>query len=206
MSRMNHPRLVAVLLAVTLLGGCARQFATSYSAAIPAATSAGWSLADVRVAVPEGLTVSESRTIYPQADIVWREGPGTDRRAEVAALIDAAATAALAPLSGPRPVVLDITVERFHAMTFEAERVLSDAGVHDIRFTARVSDAATGEVLAGPEPLQAALPAHSGSRMVAERASGQSQGTQISAHLQRVFAGWFGIGPDPRGTFRRLGG
>ena len=55
--------------------------------------------------------------------------------------------------------MLDITVSRFHALTFEAERRFSNAGVHNIDFTIQVVDAATGQVLAGPEAIEAALPA-----------------------------------------------
>ncbi|MCX7890184.1 MAG: hypothetical protein N2422_10750 [Rhodobacteraceae bacterium] len=199
-------RLVAAALALALLGGCTGRFATSYSSAVPAGTSAGWSLADVRVDVPETLTVSEAKVIFPQADIVWREDEGTDRRAQVAAIIDASARRALAPLAGERPVVLDVTVERFHAMTFEAEHMLNDAGVHDILFTARVSDAATGATLFGPQRIEASLPAMAGTDMVQARQRGSSQKAQISAHLEKVFAGWLGLGPDPRMSFVRIGG
>jgi hypothetical protein len=41
--------------------------------------------------------------------------------------------------------------------------------------------------------------------MTAARLRGESQRSHITAHLEAVFAGWLGIGPDPRGSFQRLG-
>jgi hypothetical protein len=109
-------------------------------------------------------------------------------------------------LRGPRPVRLDLTVTRFHALTLEAERRLSNAGVHNIDLVAQVTDARSGAVLAGPEVIEAALPAHSGRAMAAARAQGQTQKSMISAHLAQTIAAWLGTGPDVRGTFTRSGG
>ena len=194
----------AALLAVA---GCQTSFATSYAAPVGADVSRGWRVADVRVSVPDTLRVSEAKTILPAADIVWREDPPGDRRAQVGRIVGDAARAAAAPLRGGRPVVLDITLRRFHALTFEAEtRLRGGIGVHDIRFAATVRDARTGEVLAGPEEINADLPAFSGVQMVELRLQGQTQKSQISAHLRKVFAGWLGIGPDVRASFNRIGG
>lgn len=199
-------RLALALLFPAALSACATRFETAYPAPVDPGQSALWRLADVRVTVPETLSVSEERAILPVADIVWREDPPGDRRAQVAALLDTAATAGARGLPGDRPVIVALSVTRFHAMTFEAERILNVSGVHDIAFTAEVRDAATGAVLAGPVPVRAALPALSGNRMVEARLRGESQRSQISAHVARVVAGWLGLGPDPRGAFDRLGG
>jgi hypothetical protein len=193
------------LAALVLLAGCAQSFRTDYGAPVAAEVSRGWRLADVRVAVPETLTVSEQKSLLPTADIVWREDPPGDRRAQVAAIVEAGARRGAAGLRGARPVTLDITVTRFHALTFEAERQLSASGVHNIDLVAEVRDARTGEVLAGPERIEAALPALSGAQMAAARERGETQKSQITAHLARVFAGWLGLGPDPRGSFSRAG-
>ncbi|MGL5009951.1 MAG: DUF6778 family protein, partial [Paracoccaceae bacterium] len=79
------------------------------------------------------------------------------------------------------------------------------SGVHNIDFVAQVTDASTGEVLAGPEVIEAALPALSGELMRAARARGETQKSQITAHVRATIAGWLGAGPDNRGEFSRSG-
>ncbi len=190
---------------VFALAGCSTDFRTDFAAPIPAGVSRGWRVADVRVAAPETLTVSEARVLAPNADIVWREDPPGDRRAQVAAVVRNAAQRGARGLHGNRPVFIDVTITRFHALTFEAETRATHAGVHNIAFVAQVVDARTGAVLAGPDRIEAALPALAGTEMTAARLRGESQRSQITAHLEAVFAGWLGIGPDPRGSFHRLG-
>lgn len=192
----------AVLLAGCGVGGT---FRTDYPAPIPADVSRGWRVVDVSVLVPEALSVSEAKSALPDADIVWREDPAGDRRAQVAEIVRNAAIAGSQGLRGPRRVRMEITVTRFHALTFEAEQRFQQAGVHNISFVAQVTDASSGEILAGPAAIEAALPALSGDQMRAARERGETQKSQISAHLRKVFAGWLGIGPDPRDSFRRAG-
>ena len=196
----------AVIASALLVAGCAPSFYTRYDAPISAAVSRGWRLAVVRVTVPDELVVSEKKSVFPKADIVWREDPEGDRKPQVAAIIRNAARVAGQGLTGGTPVVLDITLVRFHALTFEAENKLSDAGVHNIEFNAQVRDARTGEVLFGPKFIEAALPALAGDQMKAARARGETQKSQITANLVRTFRGWLGIGEDPRFQFQRLGG
>lgn len=191
--------------AALTLAGCGSSFSTSYGASVQAGVARSWHVTDVRVSVPETLTVSEAKTYLPDADIVWREDPPGDRRAQVGRIVSDAARAASAPLRGARPVALVITLQRFHALTFEAETQLTGMGVHNIDFTLAAIDARTGEVLAATEEIKAALPAYSGVQMTELRLKGESQKSQISAHLRKVFAGWLGIGPDVRGSFSRIG-
>lgn len=196
----------AVVASALFLAGCSPSFYTRYDAPVAAEVSQGWRLADVNVTVPDALVVSEKKSIFPNADIVWREDPEGDRKAQVAAIIANAARIAGRDLRGGQPVVIDITLVRFHALTFEAENRLSNAGVHNIEFNAQVRDARTGEVLFGPKFIEAALPALAGAEMKAARAKGQTQKSQITAHLVETFRGWFGTGTDPRGQFQRMGG
>lgn len=191
-----------LLLSACVVGGTFRTF---YDAPIPPDVSRGWRVVDVAVSVPETLSVSEAKALLPEADIVWREDPAGDRRVQVAKIVKAAATDASRGLRGPRRVRLEITVVRFHALTFEAETRLQRSGVHNLDFIAQVTDASSGAVLAGPTAIVAALPALSGDDMVAARKRGETQKSQISAHLRKVFAGWLGVGPDPRGSFKRSG-
>lgn len=197
---------VFAVFSLFLLAACGSDFETSYSAPIDPGVSRDWRVADVRVIVPDDLRVSEQRSVFPSADIVWREDPPGDRRAQVGKIVADAARQGTAGLRGRRPVVIYVTVSKFHALTFEAEARLTVTGVHNIDFTAQVSDARTGEILAGPEFIRAELPGKVGPEAREARARGETQKSLISGHLRRVFAGWLGIGPDPRFKFSRLGG
>ncbi len=194
-----------LVVSVTFLAGCAGTFRTYYETGVPPEVSRGWHVVDVRVTVPQTLSVSEAKTLLPQADIVWREDPPGDRHAQVAAIVQTAAQQGARNLRGSLPVRLEISVSRFHALTFEAEHRLAHAGVHNIDFTIQVVDARSGAVLAGPEKIEAALPALSGNEMAEARGRGQTQKSQITDHLRATIAGWLGAGPDARRAFRRLG-
>jgi hypothetical protein len=203
---MALTRRILMLGAMGSLAACVGgSFRTYYANRVAPDVSRDWRVVDVAVTVPATLVVSEAKTLLPRADIVWREDPPGDRYAQVDVIITEAALQGAAGLQGPRPVRLSLIVTRFHALTFEAEARLSDAGVHNIDFVAQVTDAGTGEVLAGPEAIEAALPALSGPTMIAARTQGVSQKSQITAHVRATIAGWLGAGPDNRGTFTRSG-
>jgi hypothetical protein len=203
---MSLPRR-ALLLGATalLLSACVgASFQTDYDP-LPADVTRAWRLAEVRVAVPETLTVSEARSLLPNADIVWREDPMGDRYAQVDRIMTDAITTGASALRGARPVIIDVTVTRFHALTFEAEQRGQNWGVHNINFTAQVVDARTGEVLVPPTAIRAELPALSGDAMREARREGRTQKSMISNHVARTVQGWLGIGPDNRGSFNRQG-
>lgn len=188
------------------LASCAGTYATDYAAGVSPAQSRTWHVTAVEVKVPESLTVSEASGLVPHADIVWREDdPQGDRRAQVGLILQQAIARGAAGLRGKRPVILQVTATRFHALTMEAETMLSDAGVHNIQFDIQVVDARSGALLAGPTHIQADLPALSGQAMRQARARGETQKSQISAHVAATIASWLGIGPDVRGSFMRLG-
>ena len=206
MSVLRRCVLAMFLIVPFVLAGCVGgNFKTDYPEAISAEVSRGWRVVDVRVAVPDTLKVSEAKSLLPAADIVWREDPLGDRHPQVAAIMRNATLRGASGLRGSRPVVIELTMLRFHALTFEAETRLSNAGVHNIDFIAQVVDAGTGAILAGPVEIEASLPAYSGDQMRQMRAQGQTQKSQITAHVARTIAGWLGIGPDPRGEFSRSG-
>jgi hypothetical protein len=193
--------VTAVLLSACVGGG---SFETAYDP-LPADVSRTWRLADVRVDVPRTLSVSEAKSLLPQADIVWREDPMGDRYAQVGSIIGEAVTRGASGLRGSRPVVIDVTVTRFHALTFEAEQRGENWGVHNIQFTAQVSDARTGEVLVPATEIRAELPALSGKQMRDARQKGITQKSMITNHVAKTVAGWLGTGPDNRGKFSRQG-
>lgn len=200
-------RFALVGAATLLLSACVGgggSFKTEYDP-LSTEVSRGWRLADVRVTVPKTLTVSEAKTLLPNADIVWREDPLGDRYAQVGKIIDDAVTRGAQGLRGARPVIIDVTVTRFHALTFEAEQRGQSWGVHNIKFTAQVLDANTGAVLVPATAIRAELPALSGQQMKDARRKGVTQKSMITAHVAKTVAGWLAIGPDNRGEFSRQG-
>lgn len=193
--------LSAALLTACVGGGT---FKTEYTP-IPADVSRSWRLAEVRVSVPKTLVVSEAKTLLPRADIVWREDPLGDRHAQVGKIIQTAVLRGAQGLRGSRPVIIDITVTRFHALTYEAELANSDWGVHNVDFIAQVVDARTGTVILPATKIRAETPAWSGARMKEARRKGITQKSMITNHVAATVAGWLGLGPDNRGTFSRQG-
>ena len=193
-------------LSATLLSACVGggTFETAYDP-VPPDLAGSWRLAGVRVSVPKTLTVSEAKTLLPSADIVWREDPPGDRHAQVGKIIQTAVQSGAQGLRGPRPVIIEVTVIRFHALTFEAELSANDWGVHNIDFTARVLDAGSGAVLLPATAIRAELPALSGPRMKEARSRGVTQKSMIIGHVSKTIAGWLGLGPDNSGKFSRQG-
>ncbi|MCB2125452.1 MAG: hypothetical protein H6897_11375 [Rhodobacteraceae bacterium] len=195
---VSRRRAVMMVLA---LAGCGGSFRTFYDEPAP---SQGWRISAVEVTVPRTLSVSEEESFVPKADIVWREDPSGDRYNQVAAIMKTAISRGAAGLKGGRPVRLEVTMTRFHAMTFTAE-TRAPAGVHDIEFDITARDARTGEVLAGPEHVEASFPAMTGAAMARARLAGQSQKSQITDHVARTIASWLGVIPDTRQTFSSVG-
>ena len=198
-------KTIAVLAITLFLAACGGTYRTYYEAPVDASVSRNWRVVDVAVRVPDQLTVSEERALVPRADIVWREDPPGDRKAQIAAVLRDAIGRGAAPLRGSQPVRFLVTVRRFHALTFEAETRLSDSGVHNIEFDLAVVDSRSGAVIRGPELIEASVPAFSGAEAIRRRNAGESQRSVISNHVASVIQGWLGIGPDRRGTFSRLG-
>lgn len=194
------------VLALMLLGGCGGTFRTYYPEQVPAAQSAAWRLSSVEVTAPRTLVVSEAEVFIPKADIVWREDPATGNRYEqVESIMETAIAEGASGLQGSRPVTIEATMTRFHAMTFKAESQ-APSGIHDVEFDLQVKDARTGEIIFGPEHVEASFPAMTGATMARARAAGQSQKSQITAHVAQTIRGLLGLGPDARQTFSGIGG
>jgi hypothetical protein len=198
---------LTVLVLTTFLTACAGgTFETMYDSGPDPSVTRNWRVVEVNVAVPRTLSVSEAPVLVPKADIVWREDPTGNRYDQVSRIVAKGIRDGARSLKGQTDVQIDVTVSRFHAMTLEAEALRYDVGVHNIDFTARVVNARTGEVLVPPTFIRAEFPAMTGVRMTQARLRGETQKSQIEAHLANVIAGWLGVGPDPRATFTRLGG
>ncbi|MHC0054968.1 DUF6778 family protein [Actibacterium sp. D379-3] len=143
--------------------------------------AAPYDVARVDVRVPETLKVSEANTYFPRADIVWREDPLGDRHAQVRAIVQAAAETALAPLDTGRPVIVDIQITRFHALTEKTRYTIG--GTHDIHFFLTVFDARTGTMLAQPRMVETQFEAYGGARALEAMSRGETQKVRITNHL-----------------------
>lgn len=199
-------RLFLLSACAVPLAGCAGTYWTAFPEQLPAKLTRSWHVKVVNVDVPQTLTVSEVHGLVPKADIVWREDdPKGDRHAQVALIMHDAVVAGVQDLKGPFAVVINVQVTRFHALTMEAETELPDAGVHNIQFDITVVDAKSGKILAGPTHILADSPAWSGDTMHLMREQGQTQKSQIIAHVTATIRAWLGTGPDNRGSFQRLG-
>lgn len=198
-------RTFLTLTGMTALLAACGQWKVGYDHAPDVAQAAGWRVTSVKVTVPESLSVSEEYVFAPKADIVWHGEPAGDRRAQVAQIVETGARRGAAGLKGSRPVRLDITMLRFHALSKKAREKLSSSGVHSIDMTVRVIDVATGQVLAEEPRLEADLPALSGKQAIEAERQGQTQKVRITNHIAVVMASWLGTGPDARGSFSRIG-
>ncbi len=156
-----------------------------------AAVRRDYEIVDVRVNVPESLTVSEANSLIPQADIVWHGDPYGDRRAQIATVIRDGMMAGAQKLEGARPVIVEIEVVRFHALTPRARYTVG--GNHNIDFWMTVRDAETGEVLEPRRFVDTDLPAYGGMAAVAAEARGETQKVRIEAFMAEVLQQELGV-------------
>lgn len=139
---------------------------------------------EINISVPRSLTVSEANRYLPGGDIVWRGDPIGDRHAQVQAIFKTAFDRGTQTLDGRIPVVLDVEVKRFHAMTEKARYTVG--GVHSITFDLMVRDATTGALLREPRTVRADLDGFGGRQALLADARGHTQKVRITAHLAEV--------------------
>lgn len=155
--------------------------------------SADWDVQEIIVDVPAELTVSEANRIKPRADIVWREDPVGDRHAQVQAIMAEAMEFALRPMDGSTPVIVEIEMTRFHALTERAR--YTTGGEHEIEFLFTVRHAETGQPLTGPRHIDLTFRAYGGQRAIAAELNGIFQRDRIQSQV----IGWaqqeFGLTP-----------
>lgn len=136
------------------------------------------------VRVPASLTVSERNGYYPNADIVWRGDMLGNRHEQIAALMQEALDDGVAALDGEMPVIVDITVRRFHGLTERARYTVG--GMHTIRFDMVLRNAMTGSEILTREGVRADLAGLGGMMALAAEARGETQKLRIQAHLKQV--------------------
>lgn len=154
--------------------------------AAPVARAERWNVTDVKVVVPQSLKVSEANLYFPIADIVWRGDARGDRYAQVGAIVSEAAKRATAGPQSGRPVVAEIEMRRFHALTEKTR--YSVGGSYSVKFDLTIRDAATGAVLEGPRRVVAGHPASGGQKALDEEARGMTQKVVVTQFLAGLIA------------------
>ncbi len=186
---MRFAKLTAALLLGVGLSACASIDTASRNAPLdaPALRPAALPLdvTEVRVSVPRSLKVSEANRYLPGGDIVWREDAPGDRHAQVGAIVQEALEQGVAGLpEGAVPVVLDVELSKFHALSEKARYTIG--GVHAIQFTYTLRDAKTGAALTLPKPVKADFKALGGQAAIEAERRGITQKVRITGHLAEV--------------------
>jgi len=177
--KLVKPLAVMLLLAACAAGGLNNR--TGPAKTVDVSQLPSIRVVGVVVSVPETLSVSEANTYKPVADIVWREDPIGDRRAQVQAIIESAAKRASAGLQGNLPVVLHLEVRKFHALT-QITRY-SFGGNHSIDFLLSITSGQTGDEIVPPYFVSTDLRAFGGDQAIAAEHAGQTQKVRITQHL-----------------------
>ena len=165
---------------ITLLGLGAM---VSACANIETATrNAPFEATQINVDVPHSLKVSEANRYYPSGDIVWREDPLGDRHDQVKAIFQTALQRGADTMTSGAPVILDVKVSRFHALTEKARYTVG--GVHSIAFTMQLRDANTGALIGEPHQVKAALRAFGG-RAASGNGLGRFSDPELGCHAGR---------------------
>ena len=191
-------------IAALVLSGCAGNWTVDYDQGLSSEVTKQWRLNNVAVSIPENLTVSNSNTLAPNADIVWHGEPFGDRKAQVAAIIDEGLSAGASDLDGDRPVTISVRVGTFHAVT-PAAISRSPAAVHNIGYAIQIFDSRTGEPLTEVQSISADLEAFVGASAISAAINGDTQRVRIVRHLAAVTRGWLDLGPDQRREFAGIG-
>lgn len=190
---MKRLGMIAALTAGLALSACgtAPTHTATRSALLPleagemAPQQVFFNVTSVRVNVPKSLTVSEANRYYPGGDIVWREDPPGDRHQQVKAIFEAAMQKGASTIRpGGIPVMLDIEVTRFHALTEKARYTVG--GVHALQFNMLLRNPETGEPLGEPEFVKADFKALGGQAAIKAERAGKTQKVRIIDHLASV--------------------
>ncbi|WP_435258742.1 DUF6778 family protein [Thioclava sp. FR2] len=190
--------MITMLAAATLLSACASgsgdvsrsispiTLATQGAAVdvkLPKVMVAQYNVSAVNVSVPADLSVSEANMFYPIADIVWRGEPMGSRHQQVKTIFLEAAAEATGTMKQGATVVVDLQVQRFHSVTEKTRFTVG--GVHDMKYSLTVRDAATGTVVDGPRLVHAEVKAAGGAQAVAEDQMGRTQRVVVIERLVR---------------------
>ena len=186
---MLYFRLIGALMLGFGLSACATGDTATRNAQLesPAMQAAPLSLdvQAIRVSVPKSLKVSERNRYYPGGDIVWREDPLGDRHAQVKAIFEAGLSKGVAHMDhGTVPVMLDVMVTRFHALSEKARYTIG--GVHAVQFKFVLRNPETGEAYGEPKFVKADFKAYGGQMAINAESKGLTQKVRITHQLSEV--------------------
>lgn len=200
---MKPMKLIAALSFAALIAGCATTDTASRNApfdtpkasaastaqavdgqSIFEATAPSWNVQRVNVTVPETLVVSEANSYYPSGDIVWRGDPAGDRHAQVKAIFETAMARGTSDMNAGQPVILDVQVLRFHALTEKTRYTIG--GIHSISFGVTLRDANSGALLGESRVVKADLRGFGGQQAIDAERAGLTQKVRITDHLAKV--------------------
>lgn len=186
---MKYQGMIAAVLMGLSVSACTAVETATRNAPLetPAVKPApvSFDIRSVRISVPETLRVSEANRYYPGGDIVWREDPPGDRHAQVKAIFENAMQRGISGMgAGKAPVVLEIEVTRFHALTEKARYTVG--GVHALQFHMMLRDARTGEIYGEPKFIKADFKALGGNAAIRAEREGITQKVRITRHLANV--------------------
>ena len=192
---MKHVRMVALICMGVAVSGCATVDTASRNAPFEAPSASAvvpsMKVASYQVRVPKSLKVSEANTYYPMGDIVWRGEPMGDRRAQVQKIIEDSLVRGAKGTNGQMPVLVDIEVTKFHALTEKARYTVG--GRHEIEFTMNFLNPETRLPVAPQRKINATFKAFGGARAIHAEQNGLTQKVRITNHLAGVFQKELGI-------------
>ena len=190
---MKLIRLIAALGLAASLSACMSVETATRNAPMETQPMAGASVGiqavqvvDYKITVSHDLHVSEANLIYPIGDIVWRGDAPGDRYAQIGAIFDEAMQMAKPNVNGALPVIAEIELVRFHALTERARYTVG--GVHNIRFMLTLRDPVSGAVIHGLREIQTDLKTYGGSTAIEADRRGLTQKVRITRHLANVLA------------------
>ncbi len=123
------------------------------------------------------LIISEREAYYPPSDVVWRGDPLGPRITQIGDMFQEAADRNRSFLRGHVPVVVGVTLVRFHGVTNRTR--YSIGGVYNVIFDMTVRNADTGEVIEPTRRIVGNLDAPGGERAVRLEESGQTQKVRV---------------------------
>lgn len=187
---------IATVLLLSSCGGTKLISAASRDKGMhqPPEVQATYNVTKVNFSFDPRMEVSEANSYFPGKDLVWREDSYGDRFAQVRVIMEEALARGVSGIKGSRPVVVDVKLTRFHALT-EKTRFSSLPATHDIQYDLTVRDARTGAVLEGPRHVDGEFKALTGDAAIAAARSGQTQKVRIQAEMVariRRELGWGG--------------
>ncbi len=138
----------------------------------------------LNITVPDALTVSEANVFIPIADIVWREDPVGNRKQQVERILSDGIVAGVAKVTEGRPVIMNVRLKRFHALTEKARYTVG--GRHNVIFEYVLRDAKTGLPVTDVKKVNASIKGYGGARAMAAMERGETQKRRIEQHIADV--------------------